>query len=98
MHFTEKDKLLLFRRDIKYVRAIAKSPVHITKETTAALLERLKLKPIVEVTPNNQVVGTVVAPSGTTKHACPECGIYFPSRHILKIHHDANMAAVLADK
>ena len=59
MHFTEKDKLLLFRRDIKYVRAIAKSPVHITKETTAALLERLKLKPIVEVTPNNQVVGTV---------------------------------------
>ena len=49
MNLREKDRLLLFRRDIKYVRAIAKSPVHITKETTVDLLTRLKLKPIIDV-------------------------------------------------
>ncbi|CAE6935538.1 unnamed protein product [Symbiodinium sp. CCMP2592] len=46
LKLTEKELLLLHRRDIKYVRAIAKSPVHITKEATTVLLERVGLKPI----------------------------------------------------
>ncbi|CAE7700026.1 unnamed protein product [Symbiodinium sp. CCMP2592] len=46
MQLTEKDLLLLHRRDIKYVRAVAKSPVHLTHETTEALLQRLQISSI----------------------------------------------------
>ena len=40
----DKAIALLHRRDIKYIRAIAKSPVHITRESTQDLLQRLQFR------------------------------------------------------
>ena len=40
----DKAIALLHRRDIKYIRAIAKSPVHITREPTQDLLQRLQFR------------------------------------------------------
>ena len=111
LQLSEKDLLALHRRDIKYIRAIAKSPVHITRESTTDLPARLHCKPIKQVYyelsgrlapaansgsgPSPQL-GMVVPPVSrglqellpdTQAHPCPTCGVYFPSRHILKIHH-----------
>ena len=43
-----KDIQALHRRDVKYIRAVAKSPVHITRERTVDLFRRLHIKPIEE--------------------------------------------------
>ena len=43
-----KDIQALHRRDVKYIRAIAKSPVRITRERTVDLFRRLHIKPIEE--------------------------------------------------
>ena len=43
---SDKDLRSLHRKDIRYVRAIAKSPVHITKEKTEVLLTRISLPSI----------------------------------------------------
>ena len=113
VHLTlsDKDLLALHRRDIKYVRAIAKSPVHITREPSADLLQRIHCKPIQQVYHELQgrslptaVTSAASAPRlcrlspqavrglqelqpGSRAFSCPTCGISFPSRHILKIHH-----------
>ncbi|CAE7198951.1 unnamed protein product [Symbiodinium sp. CCMP2592] len=58
MALSEKDRLLVHRRDVRYVRAIAKSPVHITKETTEALFSRLGLKYILGATANTTARST----------------------------------------
>ena len=113
VHLTlsDKDLLELHRRDIKYVRAIAKSSVHITREPSVDLLQRRHCKPIQQVyqelqgrslpaavtsaaseprlcRPSPQAVrGLQELPPGSRAFSCPTCGISFPSRHILKIHH-----------
>ena len=40
---SDKDLLQLHRRDIKYLRAVAKSPVHLTREPTEQLLTRIQV-------------------------------------------------------
>ena len=104
---SDKDLLQLHRRDIKYLRAVAKSPVHITREPTEQLLQRLQVRSIRHVflklggTVLQMHHGAVLSSSQKTTHAtplkeldgatrscaCPTCGLYFPSRHIMKIHH-----------
>ena len=111
LQLSEKDLLALHRRDIKFIRAIAKSPVHITRESTTDLLARLHYKPIKQVyyalsgrqapaahsgsgpSPQPSIVAPPVSRGlqellpDAQAHPCPTCGVYFPSRHILKIHH-----------
>ena len=49
MKLPEKAVTALHRRDAKYVRAVAKSPFHITREATSTLLDRLQIKSVVEI-------------------------------------------------
>ena len=106
MKLPEKAVTALHRRDVKYVRAAAKSPVHITRKATHTLLGRLRIKSVVEIltrattfpvdssfaslqaTENRESSTTLLPiPDTAVQHACPTCGLYFPSRHIMKIHH-----------
>ena len=107
MKLLEKAVTALHRRDVKYVRAVAKSPFHITREATSTLLDRLQIKSVVEILarattspvvkssfdslratePRESSTTMLPVPDTTVQHACPTCGLYFPSRHIMKIHH-----------
>ncbi|CAE7244164.1 unnamed protein product [Symbiodinium microadriaticum] len=46
---SDKDLMQLHRRDIKYLRAVAKSPVHLTREPTEQLFKRLQVTSIRQV-------------------------------------------------
>ena len=57
MKLPEKAVSALHRSDIKYIRAVAKSPVHITRESTSALLSRLRVKSVADIL-NGALVAT----------------------------------------
>ncbi|CAE7229050.1 unnamed protein product [Symbiodinium sp. CCMP2456] len=120
---TEKGLQTLHKFEIKHLRAIAKSPRHLSHETNAALMARLGYTPVAEalgalmqnrlaamhaaqvpfpglepeiawqqelhtrlVEARHLTQLTSLLPCSQDGVACPECGLYFPNRRIMRGH------------
>ena len=116
---SDKDLRQLHRRDIKYLRAVAKSPVHHTREPAEQLFKRLQVNSIRQVFlklggttteaarfANNDYNSNVLDSAARVWEldgvlascACPTCGIYFPPRQIMKIHHSRKHGTKLSQQ
>ena len=82
-------KLLQF--ETRHLRAIVRSPVHLTKESTAHLYQRLRLS-----MPAQQILSILQRKLKTLANkpqlhkewlACPTCGQYFSTLKDLRMHH-----------